>query len=179
MTNMNINSKEEGSRVICDLKNSEVLGLWFNEFDELCKELGEKWYVEVNYDVVKKAVVCDVYSNWFEDKFAGTGLSLTQTKKRLQKTADRANYLRKIYAEAAEIALQKGDGVFEVLNLLDELYGWEIDCGLKCGVNYFAHLKEKNCWVSFKRGNKYVDALDAITGDIVATKNLSVEEVSK
>lgn len=56
--NFNINSeKEEENRVICDLKNSEVLGLWFGEFNELCKQLGENWYVEVNYDVVKKAVV--------------------------------------------------------------------------------------------------------------------------
>lgn len=175
MTNVNINSKE-GSRVVCYLKNSEVLGLWFDEFDGLCKQLGKNWYVEVTYDVVKKAVVCDVYSDWFEDKFAGTGLSLTQTKKKLQGTADRANYLRKIYAEATEIAIQKGNGIFEILNLLDEIYGWEYDCGLKCGSKTFAHLKEKNRWVYFEHEMGYVNALDAITDDIVATKNLLVEE---
>lgn len=174
---LNINSgKKEESRVICNLKNSEVLELWFGEFNELCKQLGENWYVEVNYDVVKKTVVCDVYSDWLEDKFAGKDLSLTQTKKKLQGTVNRINYLRKIYAEAAEIAIQKGNGIFEILNLLDEIYGWEFDCGLSCGNKTFAHLKKQNCWVYFKHESGYVAALDAITGDIVATKNLPVEE---
>ena len=174
---LNINSgKKEESRVICDLKNSEVLELWFGEFNELCKQLGENWYVEVNYDVVKKTVVCDVYSDWFEDKFAGKDLSLTQTKKKLQKTVNRINYLRKIYAEAAEIAIQKGNGIFEILNLLDEIYDWEYDCGLNCVNKTFSHLKKQNCWVYFKHESGYVAALDAITEDIVATKNLPVEE---
>lgn len=78
---------------------------------------------------------------------------------------------------AAEISIQKGNGIFEILNLLDEIYGWEFDCGLSCGNKTFAHLKKENHWVYFKYENGYVAALDAITGDVVATKNLPVEEV--
>lgn len=129
MPNMNINSKEEGSRVICDLKNSEVLGLWFGEFDELCKQLGENWYVEVTYDVVKKGVVCDIYSDWFENEFAGKNFSLTQAKKELKEAVRKVKeeYRKKIFMEAAEIAARIGAETYSVyIKASDKMFDWSM-----------------------------------------------------
>ena len=146
-------NKADTSRVFCPLRGSEVLEPIFEKLTALCKELGTEAMVCVDYDLEKKAVVCDVYEDLDNDKVIIEDVSLSKAQRVLEKVIQErkeAEYRKKVFAEAAEIAAKFEAEAFRVRVAETDMYDDSCDYRLYIlGKGTYYHEKEMG-WYTYE-----------------------------
>ena len=119
--------KNTENRVVCTLKGAHVYKDIFEEINARCISLGETWHVIVTYDLEQDQVVCDIYENPKENKLIAEYLPLDMCLFCLVGLDCEKKAHKKIFAEAAEIAANKGAEYFRVHEVEKDSDGGECD----------------------------------------------------